>query len=73
LLYSFLSELESESGMAIYETIKQSLVNTGAIITWIGAIVGLAGMFRIYFKEKSEEKKTPKLAFGEGYKLSHGS
>jgi uncharacterized membrane protein YuzA (DUF378 family) len=60
-------------GMAIYETIKQSLVNTGAIITWIGAIVGLAGMFRIYFKEKSEEKKTPKLAFGEAYKRDDNS
>jgi hypothetical protein len=55
-------------GLAIYETIKQSLINTGAIITWIGAIVGLAGMFKAYFKEKSEEKKTPKLAFGEAYK-----
>jgi hypothetical protein len=43
------------------------------IITWIGAIVGLAGMFRIYFKEKSEEKKTPKLAFGEAYKRDDNS
>jgi hypothetical protein len=25
-------------------------------------------MFRAYFKEKSDEKKPPKLAFGEPYK-----
>lgn len=55
-------------GMAIYETVEQPLVNTGAIVTWIGAIVGLAIMFRVYFKERSDEKKTPKLAFGEVYK-----
>lgn len=44
-----------------------------AIIAWIGTIVGIVGMFRAYFREKSEEKKTPKLAFGEPYKRNDNS
>jgi hypothetical protein len=60
-------------GLTTYESIKQSAINAGAIITWIGAIVGFVGMFNAYFKDKREEKKTPKLAFGELYKRDDNS
>jgi hypothetical protein len=60
-------------GLATYEIVKQSLVNIGATITLIGAFVGITGMFRIYFKDKREEKKTPLLAMGEPYRRDDGS
>lgn len=61
------------AGLATYQTIEHQLVSTGAIITWIGAFVGIAGMFRVYFKEKQEEKKTPILAMGKPYRRDDGS
>jgi hypothetical protein len=61
-------------GLAFLQSIQSTLEALGiAIITWIGTIVGIAGMFRAYIKEKSEEKKTPKLAFGKPYRRNDNS
>ena len=61
-------------GMALSQTITQPLTNIGVtVIAWIGSLVGITGLFRAYFKEKNEEKRRPRLAFGEYYRRSDNS
>ena len=36
-------------------------------------MIGVFGMFNSYFKDKREEKKTPKLAFGKSYRRNDNS
>jgi uncharacterized membrane protein YuzA (DUF378 family) len=60
-------------GLATYDVARQSFVNIGAMISVISALVGIGGMFRLYFKDKREEKKTPVLVLGEPYRRDDGS
>jgi hypothetical protein len=61
-------------GLAILQSILAPLQSIGIVVaTWIGSLIGVSGMFNAYFKDKREEKKTPKLAFGEPYKRNHNS
>jgi hypothetical protein len=61
-------------GLAILQSIQASLESLGIVVaTWIGSLIGVFGMFNAYFKDKREEKKTPKLAIGEPYRRNDGS
>ena len=61
-------------GLAILQSIQASLESLGIVAaTWIGSLIGVFGMFNAYFKDKREEKKTPKVAFGEPYKRNDSS
>jgi hypothetical protein len=61
-------------GLAILQSIQATLESLGiAVLAWIGSLIGVLGMFNSFFKDRREEKKTPKLAFGEPYRRQDNS
>jgi hypothetical protein len=61
-------------GLAILQSIQAKLESLGIVaLAWIGSLIGIFGMFKSFFKDKREEKKTPKLAFGEPYRRQDNS
>jgi hypothetical protein len=61
-------------GLAILQSIQATLESLGiAALAWIGSFIGIFGMFNSFFRDKREEKKTPKLAFRETYKRQDNS
>lgn len=61
-------------GASLSQIIIQPLTNIGVtIIALIGSSVGIAGLFRAYFRERNEERRRPRLAFGEYYRHSDDS
>jgi hypothetical protein len=61
-------------GLAVLQSIQATLESLGiAVLAWIGSLIGVFGMFNSYFKDRREEKKTPKLALGEPYRRQDNS